>query len=139
MFAILWTTFFFLYLFGSLTFLLLEYNHQALSITDGFYFVGMTLSLTGFGDIVCTQALTKMWLIIFLPLGVGSIFTICFRFFGVVKDRLDQEYRLRTWKKIVLCFFLLFSMSVFLSLAVVALEGWTFIDSLYLTTNALGT
>ena len=58
------------------------------SLVDSFYFTGMTVMTIGYGDLVPTHNVSKVFTVFFAMIGIGIIFVI---FFSVIKFYLLKE------------------------------------------------
>ena len=77
---------FFYYLFG----ILVLSNLEGWSSAKAFYFLSMTFTTVGYGD-VHPQKFSSRWFVVFYaPLGIVIIFTIVTRYMGYIQDRIRR-------------------------------------------------
>lgn len=67
-------------------------NHEGWSVVDALYFSVMTMSTIGYGDLVPTTPISKIFTIIFTFLGVGVFITLNAK---IVVATLNQKKQLR--------------------------------------------
>lgn len=133
-FYILLATFAGVYLVGLIMMAILERHNDSYDFITNVYFISSTVSLMGLGDVVPSTSAGRVWIGIYAVFAAGCMFSLTW----TVAHHYMLALQHSIVKRCLISVSLIVTSTVGFAVLFMGMEGWSFIDSLYMCSNALG-